>query len=294
MSGFQDTVSRAVEAAHLFSMPEADANRRRKRSAEPSRALDFQFRRVQDVVGSEAIVLCDQRGRKLSGLGDDSFCRMLSRAVPNIAQGSRSQVSYQFKALDLLRPGIDTTHLAVSSIAIPKQRKRLFVASVGESIFNHAGIEHATTGVRRILGVPDAARPNQIVTSRDRLAYDLGRAMQHGFNEFNSSELAQRLRRPRRGRPGRGEYQRALTNMLGRIEQRLGREGLLVDRPGLRERFFAKDIYAGVDGYRNRRFGLPIRFARSGKQWGVLNVELTLYERQFQIPKAPTAVLQVI
>ena len=294
MSAFQDTVSRAVEAAHLFDDPDYSRNRRRRRSGNPSRALGFQFERVYDVVGSEAIILCDERGKKLSGVGNEQLCRMLSYSAPGFHLGNRSQAGLRLKGMELIRPGIDFEHIAMQKIAVPRQRKQLFVASVSDSDFNSAGVEHASVGVQRILGIPTQYgfdRP--IVTSRDRLSYDLRRAVEIGYQEFNSSPLAQRLRVPRRfATPSRTTYIKALNAILQRADVRLKREGLLVDRPTLRDRFVSRDQHV-TEGYRNRRFELPVRFANSGSKWGSLQVEMTIYDRQFEIPQAPKASLEV-
>ena len=294
MAAFQDTVSRAVEAAHLFDDPDYSRNRRTRRSGNPSRALGYQFERVYDVVGSEAIILCDERGRKLSGVGDDQLCRMLSCSAPGFHVGSRSQASLRLKGMDLIRPGIDFQHIAMQQIAVPRQRKQLFVASVSDSDFNCAGVEHATIGVRRILGIPTQhgfERP--IVTSRDRLSYDLRRAVEIGYQEFNASPLAQQLRVPRRfASPSRRTYIKALNAILQRVDIRLKREGLLVGRPNLRDRFTSRDHHI-TEGYRSRRFELPVRFISSGSKWGSLQIDMTIYDRQFEIPQAPKASLEV-
>lgn len=294
MAAFQDTVSRAVEAAHLFNNPDDSNNRRRRRSGNPSRALGYQFERVYDVVGSEAIILCDEKGRKLSGVGDQQLCRLLSYSAPGFHLGDRSQASLRLKGMDLIRPGIDFEHIALKPIAVPRQRKQLFVASVGEGDFNSVGVEHASYGVRRILGIPNpfGAERTQ-VTSRDRLAYDVRRAIEIGYQEFNASPLAQRLRTPRRfTAPSKGIYIRALKEMMGRVDARLKREGLWVERPRLRDRFVSQDQHV-TEGYRNRRFELPVRFINSGLKWGSLCIDMTIYDRQFEIPRVPQAALEL-
>lgn len=288
----EDTVSRAVEAAHLFHDPDFSDNRRRRRSGEPARAVGYQFERVYDVVGADAIVLCDERGKKLSAVGDDQLCRMLSGSIPRIASGDRSQAAYSFKAMSLLRPGIGFQDLVVDAITVPKRRKQLYVASISESVFNHAGVEHATAGVRRILGISGGSKEGAVVTSRDRLAYDLGRALEIGYREFNQSGFAQELRIPKRFRPSRGVYVRALDRILGRVDQRLRREGLRCARPNLRDRFFGRDERVS-EGYRHRRYQLPVRFEKSGSRWATLQIEMPIYERQFEIPRAPVARLEV-
>jgi len=291
----ENTVSRATEASALFAISEDADNRRRRRSAEPAKAVGFQFERVYDIVGSEAIVLCDRSGRKLSSVGDDQLCRLLSKSVPTIYGGNSSKLDYQLKAMDIIRPDIDFSHIALDPIAVPHQCRQLFVASISESNFNPAGVSHAGEGVRRILGVPDPYQSmNRVVSSKDRLSYDVARGIDLGYQDFNDSEIGSTMRRPRRRAPSRRMYGRALEQMMARADRRLKREGLRADRPGLWTSFWSRDEALRDGNYRRRRFELPLRFLASGRQWGVLSVTMVCGDRNFEIPQAPRVELQLI
>jgi hypothetical protein len=292
-----DTVSTKAQAVILFGDETAGADRRRRRSSDPEKAVNFQFDRVLDVVASEAIVLCDQRGRSLTGRGHQQLCRMLAHTVPSIVAGDRRQVDYKLKALDILRPGADISNVSLRPIVMPSGRRHLFVASLSESTFNEVGVHHASGGVRRILGIPHpysrVAPMPSLVSSRDRLNYDVVRAISHGFQAFNETALAAQLRIPRRSSrvPGR-DYVRALTVMLGPVDRRLAREGLTVQRPGLRSRWLNWGETRN-DGYRIRRFKLPLRELRSGRRLGLLTLEMLTYDRAFAIPRPPRVALRI-
>jgi hypothetical protein len=293
MNVTENTVSRKTEAKALFEVPTAEDNRRRRRSAEPARAVGFQFERVYDLVGSEAIVLCDVQGRPLSAIGDDQLCRLLAKSVPVLSVGDARRVDYQLKAMDIIRPEIDFSHIAVEPIPVPHRSRGLFVASVSESTFNEAGVQHAGDGVRRILGIPEADQEPSVVSSRDRLAYDLERALEIGYQDFKDSELAQSLRGSRRRGASRRQYAGALAFMLDRVDKRLRREGLRADRPSLLARFWGEEESLSA-GYRLRRFDLPLRFVKSGRQWGRLTVDMTCADTRFDVPSAPSASLRLV
>tara|TARA_B100000029_G_C17272275_1_gene850276 strand:+ start:309 stop:830 length:522 start_codon:yes stop_codon:yes gene_type:complete len=169
----ENTLSRAVEATQLFTVLEGD-NRRRYRSSEPTQAVDYQFKRIYDVVGSEALVLCDNRGRDLASVGDKQLCRLLSHSTPNLYSRSKAHLQVQMKGLEIIRPGIDSSNISLSGIPLPVRNRKLFVASISESKFNEAGVLHATNGVSRILGLGFPCR-GVTVSSRDRLVYDISR-----------------------------------------------------------------------------------------------------------------------
>jgi hypothetical protein len=289
----EDTVSTQTQAGWIFAMDDDSRNRRRCRSPEPKQAVTYQFERVVDVVASEAIVLCDQRGRPLSSVGSGQLCRMLSQSVPAIFTGDATR-EVQLKALEIVRPNLDWSHIAIRPIAIPFKRNKLFVASISESTFNQAGVHHAGDGVRRILGIPDrlVAQKPRVISSRDRLCYDVSRALEHGFTEFWASPEAFNLRVKQAHNTSRRAYVQALEMMLERVHHRLAREGLIVDRPSLWDRWFGRGESAQV-GYRRRRFELPVRGLAPSRRVGTLSIEMTVYTRGFEIPEVPKAVLHL-
>ncbi|MBN1947840.1 MAG: hypothetical protein JW797_19395 [Bradymonadales bacterium] len=289
-----DTVSISAQAAHLFTIPDGEFNRRHKRSGEPGAAVRYQLERVYDFVSSEAIILCDSRGQKLKGVGDRQLCTLLSRSVPAIYSGNTDRLSYQLKVMDIVRPDISCAQISLLPLPIPHPEKKLFVASVSDSEFNQAGVLHATGGIRRILGVPASKniRTSRRISSADRLAFDLSRAMNLGYHDFFESALAQELKIPRRFfGPSRKDYHKALDIMLDRIDQRLEREGLACDRPDLRERLFNRG-FISYEGYRNFLYQLPIRVVASRRRVATLHVQMAVYDKHFEIPVPPRTTLE--
>jgi len=288
----EHTVSTAVEASVLFDEPEG-INRRRRRSPQPVSAVNYQFERVSDIVAAEALVLCDDRGRNLSGVGNSQLCRMLSQSVPAIFTGEATK-DVQLKGMDIIRPGIDWTNIAIRPLRVEHRRRHLFVASVSESQFNLAGVHHASGGVRRILGLPSPVRPRGVVriTSRDRLAFDVARAMELGYHNFFSSRLANELRVPRRFGPSQRVYMLALNHMLSKVSSRLEREGLIVAKPTIWDRWFKRGV-SSFGSYRTFRLALPIRQHDDNRRCGTLDIDMTVYGRQFEIPKPPNAILNI-
>jgi hypothetical protein len=289
----EQTVSTAATAELLFLDPNYSRNRRKIRSADPERAVSFQFERVVDVVASEAIVLCDERGSSLMDRGDKQLCRMLARSVPSIVRGDRDDLQRRLKSMDVLRPGVDGSLLAVGDIAVPNKKRRLYVASISESEFNTAGVHHAKLGVKRILGIPESSRMGLTprISSRDRLVYDVSRALYLGYYDFHASPLAAELRQTRTlFCVAPRSYATALEFMMERVDRRLVREGLVVDHPTRMDRWFGRGYQKG-DGYRERRFQLPVRCLQSGQQRGVLALTMQCYSRRFEIPRPPNAVL---
>jgi hypothetical protein len=287
----EHTVSTAQTAALLFQDPDDSANRRGRRSPEPGLAVGFQFERVYDVVGAEAIVLCDDKGHKLKSVGDPQLCRMLARSTPTIWAGAATR-EVTLKGMELIRPYLDWTDIAIQPIQVPQRQSKLYVASVSESTFNEAGAHHARQGVRRILGIPESPSGplHRVVSSRDRLAWDVSKALTAGYYDFNGSALAIELRVPKRFGPRKGDYTKALDLMLWRVDQRLEREGLYVERPTFFERLFARGEVA-MEGYRSYRFHLAVRRGSTGRRLGTLNLEMNVYDRAFCLPQPPTAVL---
>ena len=287
----EDTVSTATRASYIFNMQDDSENRRRLRSPEPGRAVSFQFERVYDMVGSEAIVLCDARGRQLRSVGERQLCRMLSVSTPAIYRGD-AQREVQLKGMELLRPNTDWSSIAIRPIRLPVRRKQLFVASVSDSTFNQAGVHHAREGIRRILGIPQALshyhRP--VVSSRDRLAYDVSKALTGGYHDFNGSTHSMELRVPGRFRPRRSRYVQALSMMLWRVDRRLEREGLYVERPKFWNRHFGRSSVP-MEGYRALNFALPVRRGSTGRRLGTMAIEMTCYDRAFNVPQPPNGVL---
>jgi len=287
----EDTVSIATQASWIFGVDDDSFNRRRTRSPEPGRAVGYQFERVYDMIASEAIVLCDSRGNKLRSTGDQQLCRLLSQAVPPIFSGQATK-DIQLKALDIVRPNIAWNNIAIRPIPIPQRKKQLFVASISESTFNEAGVLHAGSGVKRILGIPSHVRSHfqHVISSKDRLAFDVSKAIGIGFHDFYASPVANDLRIPRRRGPRRSSYVQALGMMLDRVDVRLEREGLCVDRPTRWSRWFTRGQMT-MEGYRSLQFALPVRRRVTRRQLGSLQIEMTVYDRQFSIPEPPKAVL---
>ena len=131
------------------------------------------------------------------------------------------------------------------------------------------------------------------ISSRDRLRYDVSKAIKLGYHDFFESALAQELRIPRRFfGPSRGHYHKALEIMLERVNIRLQREGMSVDRPKFTERLFNRGKIS-YEGYRNYLYDLPVRIAVTGRCLGTLKVEMAAYQKHFEIPIPPKAILNL-
>jgi hypothetical protein len=287
----ENTLSRAVEATQLFTVLEGD-NRRRSRSSEPTKAVDYQFKRIYDVVGSEALVLCDSRGRDLASVGNKQLCRLLSHSTPTLYSRSNDHLRVQMKGLDIIRPGIDPSNISLSGISLPAHNRKLFVASISESKFNEAGVLHATNGVSRILGIGHPYR-GVTVSSRDRLIYDVSRSVSRGYYRFLKGALCRALSEKRwfTGFGAKSVYKRALSAILERSSRRLSREGLIIEQPSF-WRGMTGHYTPLSAGYRQQQWLLPVKIIATGRSWGLLRVEMVMNDNHFHIPSPPMGDLE--
>jgi hypothetical protein len=113
-------------------------DRRFKRSADPTEALQFLVESVADRSGAPALVLVDDDGRIVAGMGMPSEVMGLARTARDVAWGRASAAQ-----VDAATGGRDMT---ARSVATPGGM--LYFAALGERM---SGLGDAGHAVRRIL-----------------------------------------------------------------------------------------------------------------------------------------------
>ncbi len=113
-------------------------DRRTKRSTDRTEALQFLVESVADRSGAPALVLVDDHGRIVAGMGMPDDVVGLARTARDVAWGKASALQ-----IDLATRGRDVT---ARSVATPEGM--LYFAALGERM---SGLGDATQAVRRIL-----------------------------------------------------------------------------------------------------------------------------------------------
>ena len=113
-------------------------DRRTKRSADREEALQFLVESVADRSGVRALVLVDDAGRIVAGLGMPDEVVGLARAARDVAWGRASE-----SQVDAMTGGRDVTARTVAT-----RDGMLYFAALGEQM---RGLGDASHAVRRIL-----------------------------------------------------------------------------------------------------------------------------------------------
>lgn len=131
-----------------------DTERRHRRSASAELATFYQLEQVIQDFDLETVVLVDEAGRLVSGVGRDAvFDEVLARETPRLAAGSHCRLLYA--RLNRHRPSIRPNQ--ISACEFRTAGRRYFVAVVGSmQTMRDVGMYRAILGIRRI--VADAER----------------------------------------------------------------------------------------------------------------------------------------
>lgn len=127
----------------------SDKERRNRRSASAEVATHYQLEQVLKDFDLDTIVLVDEAGRLLSGVGrDHSFDEVLARETPRLAVGSHCRLL--FARLNRFKPSIRPNQ--VSACEFRTAGRRYFVSAVGSATtMRDVGMYRAILGIRRII-----------------------------------------------------------------------------------------------------------------------------------------------
>jgi len=84
-------------------MSESNLERRSCRSALAAMAIDFQLLEIKERDAVEALVIADQDGFVIAGVGDDDACEALAARAPFAAVGSSAGSYYGPKQIAVMR-----------------------------------------------------------------------------------------------------------------------------------------------------------------------------------------------
>lgn len=129
-------------------MKPASRERRRIRSDDPDIAVELQLSHVADVLNLDALVLADDMGQPISGVGDSELGELLAAMV--MWTGFSSEVDpFTVEQIQEHDPTIEPDHIQVVTVDIGEQQ-RLQLVALGRSIVTSIGLAHAADGIRRI------------------------------------------------------------------------------------------------------------------------------------------------
>ena len=125
-----------------------DTERRRHRSADPEVATRLQLEQVIADFDLDTVVLADEAGRLVSGVGHDSaFDELLARESARLAVGSHCRLL--FARLSKVKPSIRPNQ--ISACEFRTGGRRYFVAAVSAATtMRDVGMYRAILGIRRI------------------------------------------------------------------------------------------------------------------------------------------------
>lgn len=126
-----------------------DTERRRRRSSSAELATRFQLEQVIRDFELDTLVLVDEAGRLIEGVGrDTAFDEVLARETPRLANGSHCRLLYA--RLNKHKPSIRSNQ--ISACEFRTAGRRYFVAAVGSmSSMRDVGMYRAILGIRRII-----------------------------------------------------------------------------------------------------------------------------------------------
>ena len=126
-----------------------DTERRRRRSSNSELAIQFQLEQVTRDFELDTVVLVDEAGKLVSGVGrDTSFDEVLARETPRLAAGSHCRLL--FARLNQYRPSVRPNQ--VSACEFRTNGRRYFVAAIGSAkTMRDVGVYRSILGIRRIL-----------------------------------------------------------------------------------------------------------------------------------------------
>ena len=126
-----------------------DTERRRQRSSDTGLATRFQLEQVIEDFDLDTVVLVDEAGRLVQGVGRDSrFDEVLARETPRLANGSHCRLL--FARLNKSKPSIRANQ--ISACEFRTAGRRYYVAAVGTgSGMRDVGMYRAILGIRRIV-----------------------------------------------------------------------------------------------------------------------------------------------
>ena len=122
--------------------------RRRIRSDDPDIAVELQLSHVADVLNLDALVLADDMGQPVSGVGDSELGELLAAMV--MWTGFSSDVDpFTVEQIQEQDPSFEPVHIQSVTVDIGNQ-ERLQLVALGRSIVTSIGLAHAAEGIRRI------------------------------------------------------------------------------------------------------------------------------------------------
>ncbi len=137
-------------------MSKRDDDRRKIRSTHRDLAVEMQIAHVADVLGLDALVLANEFGQPLAGVGSPDVTEVLA-SLGMWAEFNDGDIDeLTFELLSHRSPDFREEHVTTQEIKLPMGGETLHLIALGRSICASIGLAHAAQGITRI----HASAPN--------------------------------------------------------------------------------------------------------------------------------------
>ena len=131
-------------------MTDRTKDRRKIRSDAFEIAVDLQLSHVAHVLDLRALILADDFGRKIAGVGDPDLGEVLSALGMWIEFNGGEVDDFTLEAIQERDPSFGSEHVVTQAIDLPGSDMKLQLIALGRSIVASIGVSHAAQGIVRI------------------------------------------------------------------------------------------------------------------------------------------------